>query len=91
MIECSPDSHFTQTQNTNQESLVKSNSHNFLKALCGVIIFFFLRSFLGLQLKLQFFWFLVAWGGGEKIKERGKKKSFFIKLKQMAFLLVKNT
>jgi len=33
----------------------------------------------------------VAWGGWEKIKERGKKKSFFIKLKQMAFLLVKNT
>lgn len=35
MIECSPDPHFTQTQNTNQESLVKSNSHNFLKAFCG--------------------------------------------------------
>lgn len=78
MIECSPDSHFTQTQNTNQESLVKSNSHNFLKALCGVIIFFFLRSFLGLQLKLQFFWFPVAWGGGGgENKRKGKKKNHF--------------
>lgn len=64
MIECSPDPHFTQTQNTNQESLVKSNSQlseGFLWILfgcgCWYFLFFFifiLRSFLGLQLKLQF-------------------------------------
>lgn len=64
MIECSPDPHFTQTQNTNQESLLTANAQNYQKVFrfCFVFgvffssgFFFFLRNFLGLQLKLQFF------------------------------------
>lgn len=52
MIERSPDPHFTQTQNTNRESLLTANSHNYQKdffsfVLCWVFVclFVFPRSF----------------------------------------------
>lgn len=37
MIECSPDPHFTQTQNINPEPLLTANSHNDQKVLGFVL------------------------------------------------------
>lgn len=88
MIERSPDPHFTQTQNTNRESLLTANSHNYRKVFflvlrCVGFLFVYLFSqgaFFGFAIETTI---LLA-------PEGGKKKLFFIKLKQMAFLLVKN-
>lgn len=59
MTECSPDPHFTQTQNISPEPLLTASSHNDQKVLgfgfCFVMrCFFYPEELLGLQLKLQF-------------------------------------
>lgn len=87
MIERSPDPHFTQTQNTNRVSsnsqLSKLPEGFFLVLCCVGFLFVYLFSqgaFFGFAIETTI---LLA-------PEGGKKKLFFIKLKQMAFLLVKN-